>query len=807
MADELTPADPSILARTKIKSDADEVKVGAPSFDATPKPAPAEAKPKEPAAPEKPVIVGFTPPSGASGLQGAQQKIAALEAERASAPKVEIKRPERPKTATEDIQIWGALAIAFAALASRRTRMPMTSALNAAAAAIQGMHDGAKERVDQAYKQWEMDLKFASENANFEQRAYDELMNQIDNKEKLVYQDEQMKDTQAWREADLKFKIFSAQMDHPEMYRAWHEGGLNGAADLAKTIRETKEKHDQAMLGVKNQALMWRLKEGAGKALDELKNDPEYLAGDSTKKNLMLMERIRAEKGLAPDYAEAHAAVHQMGEWQKAMAEGDSLEAARLEAIYSGDPKSEAEWVRLDQEKKRGEAGIAGRLDVAKFNATERSKLETMKEANRNILEGLKFDEQKELLNMRDDWRERMFQVQASERERIFRMNAAEREDHFQQEAALKKLLADQRLSAQEQMTLERLGPIQQNLIELKKTPEYADAVLRQDFTKIMSMRYDVIRKSSASAGRSLATMPATNEEVKARGDRILAGQEVFPTEHDVLTTAMGRQIADYVYSNADGFKDKTGLDFNAELSREMPQVRKQLIGKDGDQARYYTVLVHHLQFFEELNKRLRDAHITDYDSQAANAIAVVVANQFGMPDVPSVEFARQVVGMEMLKAVSQGNIGAVDDRQKMDATLALKLTPQQIDTLMVTGRRLAEGQLSGLTAKYRQFIQMGWLKSEDIVPKETMQALAAPGRKFSVTDPSGLNYSTEKDGATPISPETGDSRGVEGASKESPVTLDSRKHADQLPVGTYGVNPTTKEILLKTDKGWEIVK
>src|SRR5208282_2012165 len=96
--------------------------------------------------------------------------------------------PERPKTAKDDIQLWGALAIAFSALASRRTRTPMTTALNAAGAALNGMREGNKELADQAYKEWQENVKIAFQMRDYEQRAYEDILHDREHVDALKLQ-------------------------------------------------------------------------------------------------------------------------------------------------------------------------------------------------------------------------------------------------------------------------------------------------------------------------------------------------------------------------------------------------------------------------------------------------------------------------------------------------------------------------------------------------------------------------------------------------------------------------------------------
>ena len=74
---------------------------------------------------------------------------------------------------------WGSFAMMFAMLSSMFTRNPAITALNAAAAAMNGFKEGNKEVAEQEYKNW----KTASENLRaaqeFQQKHYDELMKDI----------------------------------------------------------------------------------------------------------------------------------------------------------------------------------------------------------------------------------------------------------------------------------------------------------------------------------------------------------------------------------------------------------------------------------------------------------------------------------------------------------------------------------------------------------------------------------------------------------------------------------------------------
>ena len=229
------------------------------------KPPPAPKAAKAPAPTPEPEKTAAAPKADKTqtamqGLGELQQQYAERMPERPKPPQV----PERPKTIKDDIQLWGALAIAFSALASRRTRTPMTTALNAAAAAMNGMREGNKEAADQAYKEWQENTKIAFQMADYEQRAYEDALHDREHVDAVHFQalTASLGDAETWNAYKSKLQETGSQ-----------DEAMKAAADLQKTRREAKEKAEKAALPILEA-------HEVSDQLDKLHKDPEWKAKD-----------------------------------------------------------------------------------------------------------------------------------------------------------------------------------------------------------------------------------------------------------------------------------------------------------------------------------------------------------------------------------------------------------------------------------------------------------------------------------------------------------------------------------------------
>jgi hypothetical protein len=184
----------------------------------------AAAAPK-PQAKERPLI-DVTQGIGSS-IKRTRSNIDTLEKQKASLTPPTLNLPPKPTpTSTDIVQQWGSLAMAFAALASLRSRTPMTTALNAAAGVMKGFQQNDKDATDRAYKTWEEETKNALEIANFQQRAYDEALAAVSHREDLEIRigDEEE------RTAEAKVDALNHAFQSAGAIEAFNRGGLAAVA-------------------------------------------------------------------------------------------------------------------------------------------------------------------------------------------------------------------------------------------------------------------------------------------------------------------------------------------------------------------------------------------------------------------------------------------------------------------------------------------------------------------------------------------------------------------------------------------------
>jgi hypothetical protein len=197
-------------------------------------------------------------------------------------------------------------------------------------------------------------------------------------------------------------------------------------------------------------------------------------------------------------------------------------------------------------------------------------------------------------------------------------------------------------------------------------------------------------------------------------------------------------------------------------------------MGKDGDIIKSFTVLTHHIAFYDELAKALENN-----PTRPVNAVINEVATAFGMPEVKTFDMAKLIVGDEIMKAVT-GTAGGVSDREAIQATLNAANSPEQLAAVSTAVKRLTSGQLYGVLEKYRTLIDRGWLTQDEVVPTATLEKLkpnAAP--HSAITDPTKILAPGGKslfDYWGDIRMDISDEPKAGGASKE--ITVEQAKQA-----------------------------
>jgi hypothetical protein len=141
--------------------------------------------------------------------------------------------PYKPATQTSPAEQWGSMVMIFAMLGSLFTRRHATTALNAAAAAMNGFN----QKNDAASKQALEEFKVANANmlkaAEFQQKAYEDALKGYDTEEKLA----EIAGTKKEKEIDANVKAVNSALQHTNLEIIREQNGLQGvlrALDLEK---------------------------------------------------------------------------------------------------------------------------------------------------------------------------------------------------------------------------------------------------------------------------------------------------------------------------------------------------------------------------------------------------------------------------------------------------------------------------------------------------------------------------------------------------------------------------------------------
>ena len=206
---------------------------GKPSIGAPPSPpasdAPAEKKSQSPGVMER--MIG----SLGQGREEAAKKNQALELDtmKMSPPTLELSKFKAPPP-TDPVEAWGSMAMVFAALASTRVRNHATTAMNAAASALNAIKANDKEKADQAFKTWEAENKNAVEMAHFQQDAYKTMLESVRHREDVNKEEGAAFDAKT----EAQFRAVTTALQDPGMWQAYEQGGVKGAADFQELRRK-----------------------------------------------------------------------------------------------------------------------------------------------------------------------------------------------------------------------------------------------------------------------------------------------------------------------------------------------------------------------------------------------------------------------------------------------------------------------------------------------------------------------------------------------------------------------------------------
>ena len=344
------------------------------------------------------------------------------------------------------------------------------------------------------------------------------------------------------------------------------------------------------------------------------------------------------------------------------------------------------------------------------------------------------------------------------------------------------------------QKTKEAAGKAQESILQYQIGHELATATAQSEEYKQaeaeaaaghpehkIKMLQNLEQQIKGAGGRSGGYI-MSDDEAKEQADEALDGQHAPP---NVAGTA-GRStnpnnllVWKYIKEGA----EERGWHYSESDYAAFKSLQQRLYGAAGDQIRAFTVLTHHTEFLDELAKELA----TRSGSQTVDGITQKVAREFGMPDITNFDLVKNFVADETVKAILGASVGGVTDRASAEKYVMPYMSPDQLAGATSSIRRLAGGQLGGRLVEYKKFIDRGWLKPEDVVPEDTLNALG-----FTHTDPKSLFDSIAKSGKPSAAEGTGGSSSLHDFSKLGNEEAD--KAYESLQSGDAFIGPDGKK-------------
>jgi hypothetical protein len=139
------------------------------------------------------------------------------------------------------------------------------------------------------------------------------------------------------------------------------------------------------------------------------------------------------------------------------------------------------------------------------------------------------------------------------------------------------------------------------------------------------------------------------------------------------------------------------------KYQRSMIAQNRWFSGPLGNTVRSLDVVVSHMGVLDDLTTELHNGNYKMF-----NRIAQSWAEASGQPAPTNFNTAAQIVGTEIMKALTNAGVGTGAEREEMAHKFAVAGSPQQIRGALNIARRLLGGQLNGLRRQFKQSTGLG---------------------------------------------------------------------------------------------------
>ena len=141
--------------------------------------------------------------------------------------------PYKAPNPTSPAEQWGSMAMLFAMLGSMFTRNPAVTALNAAAAAMNGFNQKDEAAAKQSLEEWKVANSNMLKAVEFQQKAYEDALKGYDTEKKLV----RIAGTKEEQEINARVKAVNSALQHDNLELVRSQRGL---VDVVRLLDQEK---------------------------------------------------------------------------------------------------------------------------------------------------------------------------------------------------------------------------------------------------------------------------------------------------------------------------------------------------------------------------------------------------------------------------------------------------------------------------------------------------------------------------------------------------------------------------------------
>lgn len=235
-----------------------------------------------------------------------------------------------------------------------------------------------------------------------------------------------------------------------------------------------------------------------------------------------------------------------------------------------------------------------------------------------------------------------------------------------------------------------------------------------------------------------LKTLPPQYSKYAGMIKGIATGQQAFPSTYALSKPLYANVIMPSVYA------------YNPKASGQMYQNIKAFeTGKQGDQLKFMNTSVAHLDTAQELADALNNK-----DTKVLNRVANMWKEETGEDAPTNFDTARQIVGNEVMKAISNAGAGGVAEREELQKRFDKAGSPAQLKGAISTAQKLLVGQLSSIRKQYEYSTQQEDFLTQRLTPRtrsifEKLDPDKPQGTDAATTFPNAPAIGTKKGGWT----------------------------------------------------------